>query len=191
NFNKDNSSQKQKITDKYFATLLLIFLAAGLFTTASAQTEKVPSSHEAILQVVKEFRVSIINKDKQQFMSLFYPDSSQVSWIGDYADSTWKLIQKKIQMLKKSGRENIPKVTKAHGSTPGNFIEGLISRPDHFEELFHNLKIITDGSVASVAFDYEFQINGQTHNHGKEIWHLVHTDNGWKTNSVIYSIILD
>jgi hypothetical protein len=197
NFKKDNFYQKQKFVDKYFAALLSIFLVAGLYTTASAQTKKetvnykYSTSHEAIMQVFENFRMAIIEKDRQKFLSLFYPDSSQISWISVYADSSLKRIHKKIQKLKKSGRKNLPEVTKTSVSTPENFIESLISSPAHFEELFHNLKIITDGNVASVAFDYEAQVNGQLHNHGKEIWHLVRTNNGWKINSIIYSIIID
>jgi len=55
-------------------------------------------------------------------------------------------------------------------------------------EEFSNVKIDTDGDVASVSFDYRFLANGATTNWGREMWQLVRTERGWKIFSVVYSI---
>ena len=45
--------------------------------------------------------------------------------------------------------------------------------PESREEEFANVKIDTDGEVASVSFDYVFLANGIKSNWGKELWQLV------------------
>ena len=48
------------------------------------------------------------------------------------------------------------------------------------EEVFRDIAIDTDGLVASVNFDYSVLRNGEETHWGREMWHLVHTDDGWK-----------
>ncbi len=52
------------------------------------------------------------------------------------------------------------------------------------------MKIDTDGDLASVLFDYAFLSNGKETNHGKEAWHLLRTQDGWKIASVVWSVNL-
>ena len=48
--------------------------------------------------------------------------------------------------------------------------------------------IETDGEVAQVWFDYSFMVGSYRANWGKEAWHLVRTDAGWKIASVVWSM---
>ena len=69
------------------------------------------------------------------------------------------------------------------------FIDGITkpgARP--VEETFDNVVVDTDGEVASVAFDYAFLAEGKQTNWGREMWHLVRVEAGWKIISVIYTI---
>ena len=50
------------------------------------------------------------------------------------------------------------------------------------------MKIIEDGSVASVNLDYSFWFNGQMKHWGKEIWTLVKDFNQWKISNIVYSM---
>ena len=50
------------------------------------------------------------------------------------------------------------------------------------------MKIIEDGSVASVNLDYSFWFNGQMKHWGKEIWTLVKVFNQWKISNIVYSM---
>ena len=70
-----------------------------------------------------------------------------------------------------------------------SFIEGIVADPRRSEEKFENVRIDTDGDIASVYFDYSFHADGRKTNYGKEAWHLVNTDDGWKIVSVIWSVI--
>lgn len=53
---------------------------------------------------------------------------------------------------------------------------------------FRDIKIESDSDIASVFFDHSFHADGKKTNRGKEAWHLVRTDEGWKIVSVIWSV---
>ena len=66
-------------------------------------------------------------------------------------------------------------------------IQAIAADPLPTEEKFFNVKIDTDGEVGSANFDYIVLVGGKEKNWGREMWHLVRTDRGWKIISVIYS----
>jgi hypothetical protein len=68
------------------------------------------------------------------------------------------------------------------------FIDGIVSEPERNEEVFDDIRIDTDGEIASVAFDYRFLQDGRETNRGREAWNLVRTDAGWKIVSVVWSM---
>ena len=50
--------------------------------------------------------------------------------------------------------------------TPLTFIDGIVASADRSEEQFRDVRIETDGDLASVFFDYGFLSNGRETNHG-------------------------
>jgi hypothetical protein len=136
-------------------------------------TDAVPQD---IAAIVESFRTSIIKKDKDKFLALFYPGAS---WVGVYGDGSLK-----------QGQKQHPERGKAYSGSAASFMEMLRSSQQRFEEKFGTLSVNEDADIASVSFDYEFQKDGVTANHGKESWHLVRTAGGWKISSVVYSVNL-
>jgi hypothetical protein len=59
------------------------------------------------------------------------------------------------------------------------------------EEKFYNVRIRTDGSVASLSSDYSFWSNNQKSNWGEENWELVFNGMDWKIAVIIGSVNLD
>ncbi len=162
---------------------LFAVLFATMLSACAAPSHR-PSSdgdRQAIEQVVEAFRVSIIKKDKEQFMKLFYSDS--IPWIGVTTDNSLARINAKQSA---AGKEAIPKIR--GGGNLTSFIEDIVGNPNPVEETFDNVRIDSDGDVAQVWFDYVFVDNGYKANAGKEAWHMVRTANGWKINSVIWSM---
>ncbi len=138
-----------------------------------------PADRARIEQVVETFRIAIIKKDKDSFMKLFY--SETIPWLGVETDTS--IARGKAE---NPGLPSIPKIS-AEGS-PRKFIENIAKRPDAIEETFDNVRIDSDGDVAQVWFDYVYKRNNYKQNWGKEAWHLVRTADGWKINSVIFSM---
>jgi hypothetical protein len=164
---------------KLFAAAFVIYVFSGCAVTVAASSAA--EEHARIEQVVATFRTSLINKDKSSFLKLFYSES--IPWIGVTTD-------------KSLARENaskpdpkMPDVKKLYTSgNPKFFIENIAKNPARIEEKFDNVRIESDGDVAQVWFDYSFNKDGYMSNWGKESWHMVRTEDGWKISSVIWSM---
>ena len=54
--------------------------------------------------------------------------------------------------------------------------------PEHSD-----VRILTDGTIASVYFNFVFLIDGKPENQGSETWQLLKTSDGWKIAAITYS----
>jgi len=135
----------------------------------------------AIERVVESFRTSLIKKDKPTYMSLFFSDKPE--------DIGWQFVSEDTRL--EHIRKTKPDAIKARQIPSNNFIgliDAAVATAEPREETFSNVKVETDGEIASVSFDYTFLANGKKSNWGKEMWQLVRTEAGWKIFSVVYTI---
>lgn len=105
------------------------------------------------------------------------------------ADIGWQFVSEDTRLARI--RQSKPDAIKARQIPGNNFvslIDEAVAAAEPREETFANVRIDTDGDIASASFDYAFIANGQTTNWGKEMWQLVRTEAGWKIFSVVYSI---
>lgn len=154
------------------------FLALALALGSIAPARAAPTDDQAIRQVIETFRTAIIDKDKARFVPLFLHE--KITWQAVMEDNSLARIRAKR-----------PQAIKARVFPDQNwltFIDGIVADPKRNEETFAGITIDSDGDAASVAFDYVFLYDGKETNHGREYWHLVRTEGGWKIASVIYSI---
>lgn len=150
----------------------------------AAHAEAPPLEHEGVAKkqieaVVESFRTAIIDRDKDRFIQLFLHD--RPTWQSVVSDDGLQRIRQKNPQAMKV-RVNPEK-------TYLSFIDGIVADQRRSEETFENIRIDTDGDIASVYFDYSFNADGRRTNYGKEAWHLVNTGEGWKIVSVIWSVI--
>lgn len=142
-----------------------------------AQDEAAPK--QQIEAIIEAFRTSIIEKDKARFTALLF--SEDIPWTSVVTEEPLARMRKKK-----------PEAKRVYPSTgkkgPIEFIDSIVADKERQEEKFENVRIETDGSIASVWFDYSYHDGAKKTNWGKETWQLVHTDHGWKINSVIWSI---
>jgi hypothetical protein len=168
------------VTKSRAVVLALCFAFAGCQTT-TAKSHGKAEDVAAIKQVVELFRVSLTNKDKATYMSLFFSDKPQ--------DIGWQFVSEDARL--EHIRETKPDAIKARQIPSNNFIsliDASVATKEPREETFSNVRIDTDGEIASVSFDYTFLANGNKTNWGKEMWQLVRTEKGWKIFSVVYTI---
>jgi hypothetical protein len=59
------------------------------------------------------------------------------------------------------------------------------------EEQFSEVVILARDGVATLDASYRFLEDGRVTNHGREVWTLVETADGWKIGSVTWSVIID
>ena len=158
---------------------LVLALACLSSFPAFAQTEaKAAETTQEIEAVVEAFRTAIIDKDKERFVKLFLHEN--ITWQSVKGDETLAFVRQKTP--------DAAKVAVNPQKTYLSFIDGIVAAKEKQEEKFWNIKIDTDGDVASVFFDYSFHASDKKTNDGKEAWHLVKTDDGWKIVSVIWSV---
>ena len=155
--------------------IVLLFLALALPVTSSA-AESVSDEPEIQL-LIDQFRESIIEKDKGKFLATFLHNG--VTWQAATSD------KRHAQELKSDPEAR--KVSYDPSDTPEAFIEGIVKSQANIEETFSGVEIDSDGTVASVAFNFEFLVNGKATNIGREYWLLVKTTTGWKIAAVTWS----
>lgn len=127
-----------------------------------------------IQQLAETFRAAIVAKDGKTLCGLFIANSF---WAQVYGDRVYADV--------KAQDPTSPQIV------PGNcrqFADYLGAGKERFEEKFSNLRINGDDTVASLYFDYVFLIDNQVSNSGVETWQLIHTREGWKINSLTYSV---
>lgn len=160
---------------------LLWIVLACLLPLSSAFAQSPQAEVEAAIHsVIEAFRAAIIDKDKPRFTALFAPGS--VTWQSVKGDDSLRQI-----------RESNPQAAKVRinpDNTYLSFIDGIVGDKASTEEKFNNIRIDSDGDIASVVFGYSFHRDGRESNRGQEAWQLVRTDHGWRIVSVIWSVSL-
>lgn len=163
-------------------TLLLTIVSLALMTgsahAATASNNPASDARSKIEQVIARFQTAIIKKDKAGLSELFLPTNN--SWIAVPTEATYRIVHAKH-----------PKARRFMPGSYTEFVDFISTSTEHMEEKFSNVKIETDGAVASVYFDFVFLGNGEQQNRGSETWQLIDTGSDWKINALVYSINVD
>lgn len=168
---------------KFFPAASGLAIAIFLSTALPAQANAPAESRQQIERIVEKFRLAIVNKDKGSFMKLFLRED--ITWAAAYEDASLDRI-----MAKRTDKSR-PRPKKIVGGSPREFIEDIAKATVPLEETFDNVRIDADEDVAQVWFDYSFKAGNYRENWGKEAWHMVRTEDGWKIASVIWSMKLN
>lgn len=78
-----------------------------------------------------------------------------------------------------------------HASTAADFARAVGAATGAWREDFSDEVITARDGLAVLDARYRFVEDGRVTNHGREVWTLVETADGWKISSVSWSIILD
>ena len=181
NAEPDASCRLRPLFEDYMKHWLLAAVITVNLPAFAANAAKPNADQEEIKGIVETFRIAVVNKDKASFLKLFFNENTP--WIGVTSENGLKFLKEK---KKDTSQPDADKIYSQ--DNPTKFIDGLISNPRHFEEKFSGVRIDSDGNVGLVYFDYSFNIDGYKADWGKESWHLVHTADGWKISSVIWSM---
>lgn len=129
----------------------------------------------AIYTVVEQFKAAIIARDGKTLGSLFLQDHD--SWLSVADETRWAKVKARN-----------PQARKVFPSSWKKFSEFIQTADKPIEERFYNVRIDTNGAVASVWFDFDFLIDGKVRNRGSESWQMVRAEDGWKISSMLYSM---
>ncbi len=152
----------------------LALALASPMPAQSAPTYTQARAEQDLRTVIHTFGKAIISKDVKRFLALFAE-----------GPVTWRRVNSDARLARLG--ETATKAGFDAGNTPRTFIARIAQSPHRYEELFNNIRIDHDRDVAAVTFDFVYAVNGRAINAGKESWHLVRHQTGWRIVSVIYS----
>lgn len=157
------------------SVLLALCLAAPAHAADQVRSSGPAADVAAINEVVERFKAAIIAHDGKTLGSLFLQDHD--SWLS-VAD------EKRFEKIKAKH----PKAPKVFPSSWKKFAEFVQTESKPIEERFYNVRIDTNGAVASVWFDFDFIEDGKVINRGSESWQMVRAEDGWKISSMLFSM---
>jgi hypothetical protein len=150
-----------------------------LITVQHLYAQQTTNDKNEISLVISKYSKSVIEKDSVTFYNLFNGDA--VTWCAALKNRS-------------QAREIAKKGVKTAGS---NYFSGSykgflrsLFRYKSTEDKFDNIRIVEDGTVASVTMDYSFWADNKMTNWGRKYLMLIKRDGQWKITSVIYSLEL-
>jgi len=156
--------------------ILLAFCLSTRSYAADATTAGARAADVAAIQtVVEQFKAAIIARDGKTLGSLFLQDHD--SWLSVADEAVWAKV-----------KAHNPKARKVVPSSWKKFAEYIQTSGKPVEERFYNVRIDTNGAVASVWFDFDFLVDGKVTNRGSESWQMVRAEDGWKISSMLFSM---
>jgi len=143
-----------------------LLLAACLAAPAQAADNARAADVAAIKQIVEQFKAAIIAHDGKTLDSLFLQGHD--SWLTVADDQTWADVKARN-----------PNARKWFAGARRQFTDFVQNEAKPVEERFYNVRIDTNGAVASVWFDFDFLEDGKVTNRGLEIEVGNTPINGW------------
>ena len=158
------------------SSILLAVCLTGSAHAADRAVSAAPAADVAAIQaVVEQFKAAIIARDGKTLGSLFLQDHD--SWLSVADEQAWAKVKARH-----------PKARKVMSSSWKKFSEFVQTSSKPIEERFYNVRIDTNGAVASVWFDFDFLEDGKVTNRGSESWQMVRAEDGWKISSMLFSM---
>ena len=155
--------------------VLTAVLLAGLAGAGLAAPVRAADTDQAqVAQLVERFKAAIVAHDRAGLEALFVPEGG--AWFEVLGEDAFRRIKTRK-----------PELSRVHPDSYRHFAAFVGNAKQPIEEQFSNVRIHTDGAVASVYFDYVFLLGGKRNNVGSETWQLVHTNDGWKISAMAYS----
>lgn len=124
--------------------------------------------------VMSSFHDAVTTHDGERLSKLFLADASL--WLNVLTDQAYDLTKSKS-----------PATSKVRVSDYHSFAKFVSTTTKSLDPRHANVAIHTDGTIATVYFDFVFLIDNHEENRGSETWQLVRSVEGWKIASIVYS----
>ena len=146
--------------------LLSVLLAS--FATARA------SDTDDVQHVMDAYHEAVVQHDGARLTALFLPQGS--TWLNVLSDEALA-----------AARAKSPGAQKVRVGSVADFAKLVATSKAAFNPTHTHLQMNSDGTIASVYFDFVFYIDGKAQNSGSEAWQLVKDSSGWRIAAITYS----
>jgi hypothetical protein len=167
------------ISSQLFALTILIGTASFAQSPNPAESNKAVPSNTAsdtidVQHVIDAYHAAVLNHDGSRLASLFIPQGSM--WLNVLSDDAYARAKAKS-----------PDAQKIRVGSYADFAKIVSTSKASFNPTHTHLQQNSDGTIASVYFDFAFLIDGKEQNRGSETWVLVKGSDGWRIAAITYS----
>jgi len=166
-----------KRTSLGLTCLLVVSSTVSGETTTPGQDVGPAQSVSELRAMASGYHEAMVQKDKNALLGFFVDASVPVK--GVPSDASYSFM---VEANKKVAPEQV--VPRFMAFSAQVSVDGDV-RADAPAEQVTNLRILTDGSIGTVTYDYSVPAG-----HGTEIWTVVLGKKGWKIMSIAYSLNL-
>jgi len=161
---------------KLLATLILLTLtlAAAAADSDSARSDTLAADSVDVQHVLDAYHAAVVSHDGARLAALFLPTGG--AWLNVLSDEAYAAAKAKS-----------PDAVKVRVGSYADFAKLVSSAKADFNPTHTHLHISSDGTIASVYFDFVFFIDGKEQNRGSEAWQLVKGAEGWRIAAISYS----
>jgi hypothetical protein len=162
-----------------YPLLLLAVTAAHAQSPASQARAGQDAARSAqakaeIESLMARYHQAVVSHDGARLSSLFIGKGS--AWFNVLSDAAYA-----------RARGKSPAAPKVRPGSYQQFAKIVSDSHDALDPQHGKVRILTDGTIATVYFNFIFRINGKAENRGSETWQLVKASDGWKIAAITYS----
>ncbi|RDS83911.1 nuclear transport factor 2 family protein [Dyella monticola] len=147
---------------------------AAIAQSSSPAPDRVSQDTVDVQHLMAAYHEAVVTHDGARLASLFIPQGS--TWLNVLSDSGLAHM-----------RASKPGTVKIRVGNYQDFAKIVSQSKAHMDPQHQNVRILSDGTIASVYFDYVFMVDGKPNNSGSEAWQLVKGENGWRIAAITYS----
>jgi len=170
---------------KRFIRTLLVVLTIPLSVASIAQSPSVAETNKGlpsgtasdtvdVQHVIDAYHEAVLAHDGTRLSSLFLPQGGM--WLNVLSDDALAQVKGKS-----------PNAAKVRIGSYTDFAKMVSNSKASLNPTHTHLQLNSDGTIASVYFDYVFLIDGKEQNRGSETWVLVKSTDGWRIAAITYS----
>jgi hypothetical protein len=127
-----------------------------------------------VQHVIDAYHEAVLTHDGSRLAQLFIPQGSM--WLNVLSDDAYARAKGKS-----------PDAVKVRVGSYTDFAKIVSTTKAKFNPTHTHLQMNSDGTIASVYFDFVFLVDGKEQNRGSETWVLVKGSNGWRIAAITYS----
>jgi hypothetical protein len=170
---------------KHFASDLLLALTILSGTTSFAQSQLPAQSNMAqpasttsdtvdVQHVIDACHEAVVTHDGSRLARLFLSQGGM--WLNVLSNEAYA-----------RAKANSPDAMKVRVGSYADFAKLVSTSKANFNPTHTHLQENSDGTIASVYFDFVFLVDGKEQNRGSETWVLVKGTDGWRIAAITYS----
>src|SRR5580698_9141149 len=170
---------KRFISSVVFALTILTAAASFAQSPSPAESnEATPASTASdtvdVQHVIDAYHEAVLTHDGSLLAHLFIPQGSM--WLNVLSDEAYA-----------RPRAKSPDAVKIRVGSYTDFAKLVSTSKASFNPTHTHLQENSDGTIASVYFDFIFLADGKEQNRGSETWVLVKGTDGWRIAAITYS----